>query len=706
MFTAAVKIILIHTPIILDFYLTVNYLVPIIMNMKSDLLVFAEEKGGEIPLNSQRWKILVVDDEESVHAVTRIALADWTFRNRGLHLLHAHDSRSCRHILEDNSDIALVLLDVVMDENDSGLQLVRFIREELQNHLVRIILRTGQPGQAPPEEVIRQYDINDYKEKTELTAIKLRTMVTTALRSYADLVELNRQRADLQRVQLYQERIMDAFPSVILTVDHELRLRHWNKRAARLFDLRHPESAGRIIFDIVPPAENFADDLLDVVERGRSLHLRETEVYFDRPRVVDLDVYPVETEGEELLGAVIRVEDVARLKAQNAQVRRAQKMEAVGSLMAGLAHDINNVLSAITGSASLLNLEAREDLDEASRENLDIISDSVDSAAGIVQQLMNLTRPREARYAPMNLITVIHRIMRLLRTSADKSVKIHEEVPQGRAAVKGDPSQIEQILLNLCLNGIQAMTVMREEKEPQGGTLTVSLHAEEPAPSRVGNWVVTVKDTGVGMNKITRNKIFEPFFSTKQGEGGTGLGLSMVKKIVAEHGGEITVDSHIDKGSLFSVRLPMTEAPLLPEAPSPLEEGFVPGKGRLLLCDDEKLMRRVGRRLLEKCGYQVVTARDGREALDIFHREKSCIDGVILDVMMPEYSGIEVFRKMQEMQPDVKAILATGFGEFDRLDEALAAGVLGYLPKPFNLKQLSAVVSTALNVSPAPAPGE
>ncbi|HDP80893.1 MAG TPA: response regulator [Spirochaetes bacterium] len=391
------------------------------------------------------------------------------------------------------------------------------------------------------------------------------------------------------------------------------------------------------------------------------------------------------------------------------QLVQAQKMEAIGTLAGGIAHDFNNMLGGIMGSLNLMELLlAREELQQ--RESIDkYIETSLGScrrAADMTRQLLALSKKGDLRLMPTDINVSLRNVMEIAKSSFPKSITLDFAIADTPLRVMADPTQIEQVLLNLCVNASHAMTLMREDGSREGGTLAVRAGpvngSAVPRPrhpdARAGEEYVgiAISDTGVGMDAETLDRVFDPFFTTKKKQQGTGLGLAMAYGIVRQHGGFITVRSTPGVGSVFTVYLPALNEAAADTAAEKKTGSIVRGSGRVLIFDDEKAILRVARGILEQCGYKTVTARSGPEGLEIYRREHRNIDGVLLDLSMPGMSGLEVYERLRAINPAVRVLLSSGYMEEDTLKKAGERGIKGFIHKPYTAEELSEKMSELL----------
>ncbi len=379
------------------------------------------------------------------------------------------------------------------------------------------------------------------------------------------------------------------------------------------------------------------------------------------------------------------------------QLRQAQKMEAIGTLAGGIAHDFNNILSPILGytEMALMNIPP----DNSVAEDLKQVLTAAKRAKDLVRQILSFSRQGEQERQPIRLQFILKESLKLLRATIPSTITIHEEIDPGCEAVLADPTQIQQVIMNLCTNAYHAM---REK----GGTLRIGLRSVElsvadlatktvPAPGRYVQ--LTVADTGIGIPQEMQERIFEPYFTTKKKGEGTGLGLSMVHGIVKGFGGTVTVSSEPTRGTEFQVYLPALAAAPVEETVAPGLLSLATGSERVLVVDDDAPILTVMQHLLGGLGYQVVPFSDSVAALAAFREHPHDFDLVITDMTMPTKTGEEVAREVLALRPGMPVILCTGFSENMGPEKAKAMGVRQFLMKPVILGELARVVRAALD---------
>ena len=377
-----------------------------------------------------------------------------------------------------------------------------------------------------------------------------------------------------------------------------------------------------------------------------------------------------------------------------AQIRQYNKMEAVERLTGGIAHDFNNLLTIILGNTEL----AIDDIPTWSpvRLNLDESRTACLRAKDKIRQLLSFVNKTVQKKKPVRLIPTVRDAITLLRTSIPTSIDIRQQISDISDIILADASQIHQLVLNLCTNAAHAM--------PGGGILEIRLkHVEfdqkttvgyhKLSPGRYAN--LTISDTGHGIAPEIKERIFDPYFTTKRVDQGTGLGLSVVHGIIKNHDGAISVDSETGNGTIFNIYLPIIEREPIPE--SPIDEEFPTGKERVLLVDDEASIVKLSRQRLERLGYHVESTTSPREALDLFRTRPDHFDLVITDLTMPKMTGDKLVKQLLDIRPDVPIILCTGFMEKMDEDKARTIGASGFLEKPHENRELAIMVRKVLD---------
>ncbi|MBW1893416.1 MAG: PAS domain S-box protein [Deltaproteobacteria bacterium] len=368
------------------------------------------------------------------------------------------------------------------------------------------------------------------------------------------------------------------------------------------------------------------------------------------------------------------------------QLNQVLRMEAIGTLAGGIAHDFNNILTGIHGYISILKLKLGLEKEHPNYQKLLRIDELVQSGANLTRQLLGFAMGGKYHVEPININIIIAKSLNMIGRT-NKKIRINKQLQEDTWAIEADASQIEQVMLNLYLNAAHAM--------PEGGDLSIETeNAFVDSNSAVhlnlapGKYVkIIVSDTGVGMNQKILDKIFEPFFTTKEMGRGTGLGLASAYGIIKHHNGKIGAESSKDKGATFTIYLPASNKTAVSKEQD--ETKLMTGSETILLIDDEKTVRQVEEEFISEIGYKVITASSGKEAVNIYKAQKDEIDIVVLDMIMPEMGGEKTFQALKRINPDVKVLLASGYGITDQATRILEQGNGEYIQKPFGMKSLS-----------------
>lgn len=506
-----------------------------------------------------------------------------------------------------------------------------------------------------------------------------------------DITERKRIEAKMKE----QADLLDVDPDAILVLDLEGHIVFWSRGAERLYGWTRMETMGKRGNEILVEVEHpkFQEASKSVVDRGywtgecnhKTKEGKQINVESQWTLVRDTDgrpksIYVVNT-------------NVTEKKQLQAQYLRAQRLESIGSLAGGVAHDLNNLLSPILLSVELLK---RNIVDEHHRKFLDNIEKSANRGAGLVKQILSFVRGMEGEKISMSLKHIISELSDMLKSTFPASIRIETSVPKTLWTVEGDPTQLHQVFMNLCVNARDAM--------PSGGKIRISIentvvdeqYANMSPGGKPGSYVrVIISDTGIGMPPEVLARIFEPFFTTKGTGKGTGLGLSTVHSIVKGHGGFVNVYSEVGKGTNFKVYLPASQTvQTLKETKKTAGVPF--GHGELILVvDDEAAIREITKATLENYGYRVFIATDGIEALARFAQHAQEIKVVIIDMMMPIMDGKTTIRALQRIHSHTRFIAVSGSADEEKTAELMVENIR-FLQKPFTAETLIQTVSELL----------
>ena len=520
------------------------------------------------------------------------------------------------------------------------------------------------------------------------------------------LQEIKRNEDELQKTKGYLSNIIESMPSILVSIDKNGKVTQWNHAAEDATGIAADEVLERTVWERTNFFDSFKDSVSEIIRTRKPIHLYSHRLERDITSYKDVSLYPLIDNG--VSGVVIRMDDVTELEKKENLLRQAQKMETIGTLASGIAHDFNNILGGIIGNTSLIEYKIKSGNDIPMEELLKMIKTidrASNRAADMVKQLLTLSSKKDVSFSPVDLNIVIKNVLHICQNTFDKMVSLKAKYREGPAMISGDNVQVEQVLLNLCINSYHAMTLMKADKEDRGGVIEIELgkivpdrhfisrHPDaEPRPY----WVLSVKDTGVGMPENVIPKIFDPFFTTKGTGQGTGLGLAVVYNIVRQHFGFIDVSSVLNAGTTFNCYLPCLES-VDTEKIVGKDDDLARGEGTILIVDDEAIMRDVARSVLEECGYKTILAEDGGEALRIFGERKDEIDMVLLDVIMPKMSGRQVYKEMKKIDDGVKVLFASGFWQDGEDEPAPGPDDAHFIQKPYTIQALAEAVRKRLS---------
>ena len=511
-----------------------------------------------------------------------------------------------------------------------------------------------------------------------------------------DITERKRAEEELRRMNLFLDSIVENIPDMVFLKDaEELRFVLFNRAGEDLLGNSREDLIGKNDYDFFPKeqADFFTQNDREALSGKEILDIPEEPIQTRHKgeRILHTKKVPIlnaKGEPEYLLGIS---EDITERKKWETKLVYAQKMEAIGTLSGGIAHDFNNILMGIQGYASLMMLDISTD--HPHYRQLKRIEEQVHSAADLTRQLLGFAGGGKYVVEPVNMNELINRTS-IMFGRTKKELVIHRKYENNLWVVEADRGQIEQVLLNLLLNAWQAM--------PAGGDLSLetrnmvvdenyaALYSMMP-----GRYVqVSVNDTGAGMDKKTKERIFEPFFTTKELGKGTGLGLAMVYGIIKNHNGFIDVMSEPGKGTTFTLYLPASEKDVAEGQPAVLKT--MRGTENILLVDDEPNVLAVGKAILESLGYSVYAAKNGKEALALYKEKMSEIDLIVLDMIMPGFSGSKLFDCIRELNPSARVILSSGYSLNGQARQIMNRGCDGFIAKPFSITDISRKIREVL----------
>jgi PAS domain S-box-containing protein len=708
---------------------------------------------------TKRFRVLAVDHDESMLTLYRDILCFESEEPSALEALFGDDARlpspeeidedAARPVFEvvqaadamggrkaaelalsDGDPFAIALIDIHLSDQDealSGIGLAETLRS-LDPHVEIVLLsaRHNVPLKEfnkrvqPPEKLLfvqkpfrtpelkqialslgSKWDAeNRLRDLNETLAVKVEARTSELNAANRRLrLDIAKRAAVLRELQASEQRYRLLFEKDIsgnFAADVEGRILDCNAAFAEMFNFTMPEEAmGENLFDLWERAGG-GESLREMLTGNGRVSNQEV-AFADGPlrrhlmvscdTVLDGDGGPTELRGYLF--------DISEPKRLEEQLRQSQKMEALGTLAGGIAHDFNNILGVILGYAEII--ESGAEPDSGLSRRVGEISRAGRRARDLVTQILNFSRQGPQERHAMTLTPLIKEALKLLRSSVPTNVAILPRLETDRDQVMADPTQMHQILLNLCGNAAYAM-------QDTGGTMTITLADVRPGdtalpPEDLGKAErfvrLSVADNGPGIDPDVAERVFDPFFTTKRQGEGTGMGLAMVHGIVKRHDGYLELENRPGHGATFHVFLPRSSEMARPETDIPADLVF--REGRILFVDDEKPLTDIGRELLESCGFEVVTRTSSVEALEAFKFKARDFDLIITDQSMPNMTGMEFAREVLKIRPDIPIILCTGFSDAVSYERLRDIGIGDFIMKPILKHDLMASISRLLS---------
>jgi PAS domain S-box-containing protein len=514
----------------------------------------------------------------------------------------------------------------------------------------------------------------------------------------AEITERKQAEDALHENQIIFQSFLENSPVYIFFKDHEIRSVMLSRNYEQLLGMPLENIIGNTMDDLFPSdlTKSMIEDDKRILREGENI----TVVEKFGGKTYETTKFPIFISNKPNMLAGFTLDITDRKKAEEekkkleALLGQAQKMEAIGTLAGGIAHDFNNILSGIMGYSELLKMSVSEDSQVSSY--LDNIMTAGNRAKDLVQQILAFSRQSDRELKPVSVKIIVKEALKLLRASLPSTIEIRQNI-NSDSLVMSDPTQVHQIIMNLCTNAAHAM-------QEHGGILEVDLsnagHNPEltvrhPDLNPGPYLVLTVGDTGHGMQADVLERIFDPFYTTKKKGEGTGMGLSVVHGIVKSYGGKIYADSKIGKGSIFYVFLPSIESNL--EQDRDTKKGLLKGTEHILYVDDEPPLLEIGEKMLGSLGYQVDTRISSLEALNLFRAQPDRFDLVITDMTMPQMTGDKLAEELIAIREDIPIILCTGFSNRIREDKINTIGIKGLLLKPIVRNDLAQMVRKVLD---------
>ncbi len=501
--------------------------------------------------------------------------------------------------------------------------------------------------------------------------------------------------------------VLDHIPHFVYWKDEEGIYQGCNENFAGLMGYQSPAQIVGKTDDDLPIAPRQRKAILQADRKVLESNQPTSNVQEDfempagKPRTILASRTPIFQKDGRARGVLGLFQDISESRQMESQLRHSQKMEAIGQLAGGIAHDFNNLLAVIQGNAQLLQMF---DLCRTSEEadTLNQIVQASRRASVLTQQLLDFARKNDLCQEWTDVHSSIREVVDMLTHSLDRKIEILHDLQASGTKLLLDPSQLQNAILNLCLNARDAM--------PNGGVLSVETRdafleqefcdRQREEHLQPGKHIeIIVRDTGVGISGAVQRRIFEPFFTSKEVGRGTGLGLAGVHGFVKAHRGLVRVESKVGSGTAMHLLLPLAEASQQASEPAedPADAQSMPtGGGRVLIVDDEEMVRTFAAKALVSLGYEVIQAPDARSAQDAFQKDPESFELVLMDLILPKTGGDELFARLRRIRPDVRILVMSGYSKQKVVDDLLRSGAQGFLAKPFTLEELSQQVASEI----------
>ena len=513
---------------------------------------------------------------------------------------------------------------------------------------------------------------------------------------FTDITERIEANKRIDEEKAFSDAVVNSIPGGFFVFDEKLRMIKWNRKLETITGYSSKELGALSIFDFFSPdhRDHLENALQRLSDQG-AITIETVARKKDGPEIpFFLSACLVNIDHKNLIIAIGL--DISEQKSIEAELRQVQKMEAIGTLAGGIAHDFNNILSPILGYAEIGEMTLPED--HEFYPHLTAIHDAANRAKNLVQQILTFSRVREHKIAPMIAQPIIKESLKFLRSSLPTTITIHEQINPDCGSILADPTQIHQVMMNLCTNAFHAM-------EAKGGTLLISLESidlSEPDRKKYNNLpagpylCLTVADTGEGIDPEVVDRMFEPFFTTKTEGRGTGMGLAVVHGIIKSYGGTILVESLPGHGATFTILIPHTEMDIQ-ETDHDSFDTIQGGTEHIMLVDDQEFVAGIENKLLSALGYKVSVFLSSREALEAFSKDPNSYDLVLTDQTMPDITGNVLAERLLEIRPDIPIVLCSGNDTFSPAINLKEIGIRHFIMKPLEIARVAHLLRTILD---------
>ncbi|SMC69401.1 PAS domain S-box-containing protein [Desulfocicer vacuolatum DSM 3385] len=668
-------------------------------------------------LSRETRQVLVVDSDEKNQTFIETTLSRFAFKKKPVSLIKADSIHDAQTLISKTQNIAVMLLHLSRKTITDGRWLIHYIRESVKDKTIRIIIQTDTLDDISHEQMLEESDIHDIFTDAEINAQKINTVFATALASHENIQALHRQ---LRQKQTMKNGFLESeqrFKEITISIGDLIwemdRHGKYTYVSDNITDITgySMEELNEIHFSAMFKEKETSIAQKRICHRTKAcLPFKNIEIWKqhkNKKRLCFLtNGRPMLDDTGTLIGYRGIDRDITEYKLSEkenerlmAQLNQVQRLEALGTLAGGIAHDFNNILGVILGYTQLLQMDVSSD-SKTSHFTRQII-DGCNRAKNLTLQILDFSRLKEEEDTPPSPIiptSVVKEKLKMLRATIPSSITINSDIPQKTGRVLATPNQIYQIITNLMTNAYQAM-------EGKQGTISlamkdISLTAENYTPTNElnlphGDYVtIEVEDNGKGITTELRDKIFDPYFTTKQGGDGRGLGLSVVHSIITRCKGGVVLESQPGKGTVITIYLPA--CPDEQKKNRVMNNAIATGEGKILFVDDEKMLVDLGKMMLERIGYQAVALQSPSEALAAFKKESDSFDLVITDLTMPGLQGTQLAREIKKIKKEVPVILATGFDSRTALGQDENQDIDALLSKPLSINSLSETIKKFL----------
>ena len=634
--------------------------------------------------STDKGVILIIDDTPTNLEILLDFLEDYGYK-----VVVSEDGESAIEMAE-YAPPDLILLDIVMPGID-GFETCRRLKANQVTQDIPIIFMTALADNVDKVKGLNLGAV-DYitkpLEHEEVLArinihLRLQNLTKKLTEQNVRLEEEIQQHLQAQQKISEQAALLDIATDAIFVQDLSNNIVFWNKGAERLYGWEAEEAIGKNVLELLYKeiSPEIQEPLKNLTSTGEWLGELPQVTKDGKNLIVTSRWTSVLDSNGQLKSILVVNTDITEKKQLESQFLRAQRMESLGVLAGGIAHDLNNVLTPVLMAVQLLETKL---YDSQSQEWLQILENNVNRGADLIKQVLSFAKGISGERTTIQISHLIQEIKQLASETFPKSIRVNTNIKPDLKPVLGDATQLHQVLLNLVVNARDAM--------PHGGILKIEAnniyidehYARINIDSKVGQYIlISVSDTGIGIERHILERIFEPFFTTKELGKGTGLGLSTVVGIVKSHGGFINVYSEVGKGTEFKIYLPSIEALTLSQS---VDSSKLLNKGQgqlILVAEDEEPIRNITKTILEIYGYRVITAADGAEAIVLYRQYQSEINVVLLDMMMPYMDGSAAIKLLEQINPEVKIIAVSGLASNETMTEINSSCVKTFLAKPY-----------------------